>query len=223
MEINADFNQPALVHAADLPWVPSPMPGVERRMLDRIGDEVARATSIVRYAPGSAFSAHVHGGGEEFIVLSGVFSDEHGDYPAGSYVRNPPTSAHTPASATGCTLFVKLWQFAPDDRTHYHLKLQDPMQPCGNGYAEQLLYADKHEQVRYVELTPGAQIKEKASGGIELFVLSGGMTTPTLNRWSWLRLPPGQTFAGQAGAAGARIWIKTGHLRKPPRVPQASA
>src|SRR5580704_9868972 len=95
MELNADFSRRAAVHAASLPWVPSPMAGVERRMLDRIGDEVARATSIVRYAPGSHFSPHTHGGGEEFFVLEGVFQDEHGEFPAASYVRNPPTSRHT--------------------------------------------------------------------------------------------------------------------------------
>ena len=84
MELNADFSQRVVVHAARLAWVPSPIAGVERRMLDRIGDEVARATSIVRYAPHSHFSAHTHGGGEEFFVLEGVFQDEHGDFPAGS-------------------------------------------------------------------------------------------------------------------------------------------
>ncbi len=84
------------------------MSGVERKMLDRVGDEVARATSIVRYAPNSHFSAHAHGGGEEFLVLEGVFSDEHGDYPPGTYVRNPVGSCHTPRSDGGCTLFVKL-------------------------------------------------------------------------------------------------------------------
>src|SRR5499427_5493167 len=117
MALNADFSQRVAVHAAQLPWVASPIAGVDRRMLDRIGDEVARATSIVRYAPASRFSAHTHGGGEEFLVLDGVFQDEHGDYPAGSYVRNPPTSRHTPGSAPGCVLFVKLWQFDSDDRT----------------------------------------------------------------------------------------------------------
>ena len=95
MELNADFSRRVAVHAARLPWVPSPMVGVERRMLDRIGDEVARATSIVRYAPGSHFSPHAHGGGEEFFVLEGVFQDEHGEFPAGSYVRNrPPRVTH---------------------------------------------------------------------------------------------------------------------------------
>src|SRR5882724_12401160 len=101
MELNADFTQRAVVHAATLDWTPSPMSGVERRMLDRIGEEVARATSIVRYAPHSHFSRHIHGGGEEFLVLEGVFQDEHGDYPAGFYIRNPPQSHHTPGSMPG--------------------------------------------------------------------------------------------------------------------------
>src|SRR6516165_7300059 len=87
MELNADSSCRAAVHAAQLPWVASPMPGVERRMLDRIGNEIARATSIVRYAPGSHFSPHTHGGGEEFFVLEGIFRDEHGEFPAGAYVQ----------------------------------------------------------------------------------------------------------------------------------------
>lgn len=111
MNINADFASRAAVHAGRLDWTPSPLPGVDRRMLDRVGEEVARATSIVRYAPGSHFSPHTHGGGEEFLVLDGVFQDEHGDFPVGTYVRNPPTSRHTPGSTAGCTIFVKLWQF----------------------------------------------------------------------------------------------------------------
>jgi anti-sigma factor ChrR (cupin superfamily) len=96
MEINANFNERVAVHADGIKWTPSPIPGVDRRMLDRIGDEIARATSIVRYAPNSKFSRHVHTGGEEFVVLEGIFQDEHGDYPAGSYIRNPPQSSHTP-------------------------------------------------------------------------------------------------------------------------------
>jgi anti-sigma factor ChrR (cupin superfamily) len=97
MNLNADFTKRAVVHAATLDWKASPMPGVERRMLDRIGEEVARATTIVRYAPESQFSPHVNGGGGEFLVLEGVFQDEHGDFPAGSYVRNPPQSRTRPA------------------------------------------------------------------------------------------------------------------------------
>jgi hypothetical protein len=121
VEINADFSKRVAVHAARLPWIPSPIKGVDRRMLDRIGDEVARAYWIVRYAAHSLFSPHTHGGGEEFQVLDGVFQDDHGDSPAGSYIRSPPTSHHTPGSASGCIIFVNLWQFDPEDRTQVRL------------------------------------------------------------------------------------------------------
>ena len=107
MLLNADLNQRVVINSNEIPWVDSPMAGVQRRMLERDGDEVARATTIVRYAPGSYFSAHTHGGGEEFLVLDGVFSDEKGDYPTGTYVRNPVGSTHTPFSKEGCLIYVK--------------------------------------------------------------------------------------------------------------------
>ena len=115
MEINADFARSVTVRPGEVDWVPSPLPGVDRRMLDRIGGEVARATSIVRYAAGSSFAPHTHDLGEEFLVLDGVFSDASGDFGPGSYVRNPPGSSHAPWSEDGCTIFVKLRQFAEDD------------------------------------------------------------------------------------------------------------
>ncbi len=116
MELNADFTKRAVVHGAMMPWQASPIPGVERKMLDRIGDEVARATTIVRYARNSQFSPHIHGGGEEFLVLEGVFQDEHGDYPVGTYVRNPPTSRHTPGSFSGYIILIMLcsWMIIQD-------------------------------------------------------------------------------------------------------------
>jgi ChrR Cupin-like domain len=157
MELNADFSQRAVVHAGRLAWTPSPMAGVDRRMLDRIGDEVARATSIVRYAPHSHFSAHTHGGGEEFIVLEGVFQDEHGDFPAGSYIRNPPTSHHTPGSAPGCVIFVKLWQFDPEDRTHIRLNtgaMPYARAPGRPGVQIMPLFCDSREDVRLERWAP---------------------------------------------------------------------
>src|SRR5689334_9272482 len=176
MELNADFSRRVVVHAAGLPWVASPIPGVERRMLDRIGDEVARATSIVRYAPNSAFSAHVHGGGEEFLVLDGVFQDEHGDFPAGSYIRNPPTSRHTPRSDPGCTIFVKLWQFDPADRTHVRIDAGTlPFRPAPERPGAEVipLFNDGREDVRLERWAPGAQIALANEGGLELLVLDG--------------------------------------------------
>jgi hypothetical protein len=101
MKINANFNERVVINANEMSWTPSPMPGVERKMLDRIGEEIARATSLVRYAPNSHFSAHIHGGGEEFLVLDGEFNDAAGCYPAGTYVRNPVGSSHAPWAGMG--------------------------------------------------------------------------------------------------------------------------
>src|SRR5260221_12667287 len=108
MELNADFSRRAVVHAASLAWTPSPIAGVERRMLDRIGGEVARATSLVRYAPASSFPAHEHALGEEFLVLGGGFSDEYGEYGEGTYVGNPPRSRHPPGTAPACPITAKV-------------------------------------------------------------------------------------------------------------------
>jgi len=121
MRLNADFSKRIVIDTEAMPWEASPMPGVKRRKLDRIGEEVARATSLVKYDPDSYFSAHTHGGGEEFFVLEGVFSDEHGDYPAGTYVRNPIGSSHTPRSEEGCIIFVKLHQFDEEDQAQFHI------------------------------------------------------------------------------------------------------
>ncbi len=125
-------------------------------MRDRVGGGVARATSIVRYAPASRFSPHVHGGGEEFIVLDGVFQDEHGDYPAGSYVRNPPQSRHTPGSAAGCTIFVKLWQFDAADRRCVNRDLPDtgrkPVPGREGVTAADIFHSDPEEAVPYTHL-----------------------------------------------------------------------
>ncbi|MGF1627383.1 MAG: cupin domain-containing protein [Alphaproteobacteria bacterium] len=218
MELNADFTERVVVHSNELAWSASPMPGVSRQMLDRIGGEVARATSVVRYDPGSRFSAHVHGGGEEFIVLDGVFQDVHGDYPAGTYVRNPPTSRHTPASAQGCTILVKLWQFDPADRTHVRIDLQriGRIVSAGRpGVALTPLFRDHREDVRLEVWEPNADAQLAAGGGLELFVLDGGLSQggDQLRAGSWLRSPGDDAISGTAGPDGARLWIKTGHLR----------
>jgi anti-sigma factor ChrR (cupin superfamily) len=225
MELNADFSQRVVVHAARVPWVPSPIAGVERRMLDRVGDEVARATSIVRYAPDSRFSAHTHGGGEEFLVLDGVFQDEHGDFPAGSYIRNPPTSRHTPGSKPGCTIFVKLWQFDADDRTHVRIdtgKMPFLPVPARPGVEVMPLFRDTREDVRLERWAPGADVTLDARGGLELLVLDGAFRAAdeSFELQSWLRLPVGATLDARAGASGARIWIKSGHLAQAQTAPK---
>jgi anti-sigma factor ChrR (cupin superfamily) len=220
MNLNADFTRRAVVHAGRLEWVASPIQGVDRRMLDRIGEEVARATSIVRYAPGSHFSPHTHGGGEEFLVLDGVFQDEHGDFPGGSYIRNPPTTRHTPGSEPGCTIFVKLWQFQPEDRTQLRLDTTSAtFAPVAGrpGVTALPLFADAHERVCLERWLPGTGVALPAPGGIELLVLDGSFTESgeTFDVHSWLRLPVGATLSATAGPQGSRVWVKTGHLEHP--------
>lgn len=217
MDLNADFTKRVVVHSDTIEWKASPMSGVDRRMLDRIGGEVARATTIVRYAPGSKFSAHTHTGGEEFIVLEGVFQDEHGDYPAGTYVRNPPTTSHTPGSDEGCTIFVKLWQFDMDDRNQFRVDMDAAAK---DGRA--LLHRDERETVTYHQLEPGALLADDLVGGGELLVLSGSLMEgdDVLNTGGWLRLPEYTGLNATAGPEGARVWMKTGHLphARPPVV-----
>lgn len=212
MLLNADLSKRTVVHGARLDWVPSPAKGVERRMLFRIGDEKARATSIVRYAPGSQFSRHRHPGGEEFLVLEGVFQDETGDFPVGTYVRNPPGTGHAPGTQSGCTIFVKLWQFKESDRERV---VRSP----GEGEAGSLrsgvatshiLFEGADERVMVEEWEAGAQIELLDARGIELLVLAGSFSDglEMLDRWTWLRLPAGQPLRARVGSQGAHVWYK---------------
>jgi anti-sigma factor ChrR (cupin superfamily) len=215
MELNADFTQRAVVHAATLPWQASPIPGVERRMLDRIGDEVARATTIVRYAPHSQFSPHIHGGGEEFLVLEGVFQDEHGDYPVGTYVRNPPTSRHTPGSATGCVILVKLWQFDPDDRTHITIDTNQQTftaNPDRPGVQQLELFRDDREEVRLERWAANVNVELAAPHGLEIFVVQGSFmeSGELFQQHSWLRVPARSRLCARAGGDSCQIWLKSG-------------
>ncbi|WP_346898863.1 cupin domain-containing protein [uncultured Roseibium sp.] len=216
MQIHADLTRRASVDSNALEWVPSPMAGVERRMLERDGAEVARATSLVRYAPGSAFSAHTHDLGEEFLVLDGVFSDETGDFAKGMYVRNPPGSSHVPSSAPGATILVKLRQMAPDDTTFVRIDTHDETawQTGRTGERRLPLFSNAHEEVAMLDWEKGTAFETVSlPGGAEYFVLSGSFTDEngTYPEGSWLRLPAGSTQT-IASPTGARVYRKTGHL-----------
>ena len=116
MPIHADLTTRAVSFADEARWVRSPAAGIDRRMLESDGDERGRVTSVVRYRPGSRLPYCEHAQGEEILVLDGDFADERGEYPAGTYLRNPPGSGHAPWSEGGCVLFVKLGQFHLGDR-----------------------------------------------------------------------------------------------------------
>ena len=214
MLINADFSKRALVIPTETDWVLSPASGVDRLMLDRVGDEVARATSLVRYAPGSSFERHVHAKGEEFLVLDGIFSDEHGDYPRGTYVRNPPGTGHAPSSDDGCIIFVKLRQFEPDDLDPVIVRTAESS--CwSSGEDEIVLHEFATERVTMRKLHEQQRLDIGAEEqGTEVFVFQGSLdldgTRMATN--GWLRLPPGYGV-GLVAEEDSLVFLKSGHLR----------
>lgn len=216
MRLNADFSKSVIIDTNAMDWEPSPMTGVHRRKLDRIGDEVARATSLVKYDANSYFSPHTHEGGEEFLVLEGVFSDEHGDYPAGTYVRNPIGSSHTPHSANGCVIFVKLHQFAKDDGTQFSLDTKSAVfqQGAVEGLSTLPLHSFHSESCTLQRLDAGTELPAHIQkGGEEILVLEGILSDEFghYSAGTWLRHPhltEHHRFSGD----GCLIYMKTGHL-----------
>jgi len=218
MRVNADFSQPAVVDISASDWIPSPAAGVERIMLDRIGEEVARATSIVRYAAGSAFARHEHAMGEEFLVLEGVFSDDAGDFPAGTYVRNPPGSGHAPHSEKGCRILVKLRQFDAADLTPVVIDTRDEGRwaRCENDRQCEVLPLHRFGSERVEMLRLASDTRHSfgpCAHGLEIFLVEGSVRLGerTLRAESWLRFPGGEDVVLQALERSV-LWVKSGHL-----------
>lgn len=220
MNLNSDFERRVVLFARDAVWTPSPRPGVERRMLERVGGEVARATSIVRYAPGAHFDWHVHGGGEEILVLEGVFSDEQGDHGPGTYLRNPPGTAHAPFSREGCTLFVKLWQFAAHDLQPVRINTATAWWLPGLVPGLSVMPLHEHDGVStaLVRWAPDTQFPEHIHpGGEEILTLEGVFRDEQgeYPAGTWLRNPRGSRHAPFTDAEGALIYVKVGALDAP--------
>lgn len=224
--VNADFAARVVLDTSMLPWIPSPQAGVDRRLLDRIGSEVARATSIVRYAPDSFFPGHLHAMGEEYLVLDGVFSDEHGHYPVGTYVRNPPGSRHTPFTKSGCTILVKLRQMLREDEDKIVIAPDQRAFKAGTSGGHEVATLFNHENgdekvsiERFAAetKTPRQTIIE----GEEIFVLSGAISDEhgDYGARTWIRNPDGferEIFSKD----GAVVWRKQGHLTPARLVPE---
>lgn len=218
MRLNADFSARIVVRPDDYEWVASPMPGVERMMLDRIGDEVARATSLVRYAPNSTFSAHTHGGGEEFLVLEGEFGDESELYPKGTYVRNPIGTSHSPrVGDAGCVIFVKLHQFETSDTRQFAIQTANGRWSPGLVPGVEVLPLHEHgsERIALVRWAPNTEFHVHThAGGEEILVLEGSFFDEhgEYPAGSWLRSPDASLHTPFTREEGALIYVKTGHL-----------
>ncbi len=217
--LHTDLSERVVIDTNALPWVPSPEPGVWRRMLERAGAESGRATSIVRYDPGARFHFHQHPMGEEFFVLEGIFSDEHGDYPAGCYVLNPPDSGHAPWTRDGCVLFVKLCQYAGPGRKRIVVdSSRMEWRPAGApGIWSKELYSDPNhpERVALLRWEKDARYpRHQHPSGEEILVLDGVLADEAQHypRGTWIRNPPGSAHEPYS-PEGCVLLIKSGGVR----------
>lgn len=213
--LNMNFAQRVVIDTESMPWVASPAKGVWRKPLEREDAESGHTTSVVRYDAGSRFNTHPHPMGEEIFVLEGIFSDEQGDYPAGTYLRNPPGSQHAPFSDQGCTILVKLNQF--DERDSASIRVNTHTQawlPGIGGLEVMPLHEFEHEHVALVKWPEGERFQpHRHFGGEEIFVLSGEFADENgrYPKGSWLRSPHMSEhfpFVEQETI----ILVKTGHL-----------
>ena len=215
--INGDLTARVAVDTAAMDWTPSPSGTVWRKRVHLVGPvESGQVTSVVRYEPRSTFHAHDHPDGEEILVLEGVFSDEHGDWPAGTYLLNPEGFRHAPFSRDGCVLFVKLRQFPGRTRQHVALKTDTlPWEPgAGAGVTVRLLYGQPGfaDSMRLERWPTGARLgRVEYPHGAELFVLEGSFTDEggRFGKGAWLRLPPGGAHSPDS-AEGCVLYVKDG-------------
>lgn len=218
--LNMDRRQRCVIASSDMSWESSPMAGVWRKKLEREAAEHGQVTSVVRYEPGMHFSPHKHPLGEEIFVLEGVFSDEHGDYPAGTYLRNPPGSRHAPFSDEGCVIFVKLNQFDETDLTTVRLDTRStPWQPgLVDGLSVMPLHSHLTEHTALVRWAPGTVFQRHVHpGGEEIFVLDGCFADECgeYPQGIWLRNAPYSDHA-PFSETGCTILVKTGHIPPAP-------
>jgi anti-sigma factor ChrR (cupin superfamily) len=213
--INMDFSKRVVINTQEVDWVESPNPQVLRKQLEREAAESGHVTSIVKYKPGSEFKPHSHPLGEEIYVLEGVFSDENGDYPAGTYLRNPPGSSHTPFSKEGCVIYVKLNQFAAEDKQKVVIDTKNTGWRAGHGNLEVMpLHTFGTENIALVKWPAGEKfLPHSHYGGEEILVLEGVFKDEDGDypKHTWLRnhhLSQHHPWVDEPTV----ILVKTGHL-----------
>jgi anti-sigma factor ChrR (cupin superfamily) len=195
--INGDLSVRVDADTARMPWTPSPSGTVWRKRVHRVGPkEAGQVTSVVRYEPNSRFPSHDHPDGEEILVLEGVFSDEHGDWPAGTFLLNPEGFRHTPFSKPGCVLFVKLRQFPGRQRRHVVVDTHALAWETGAtpGVSQKTLY----QQAGFTDVIRLEHWEAQTDLGVvvypegaELFVLDGAFADEhgSYGACHWLRFP----------------------------------
>ena len=213
--LNMDFTQLVTLDTSAMQWQPSPASGVWRKPLAREEAERGHATSIVRYDPGSSFKSHNHPLGEEILVLEGTFSDETGDFHAGTYFRNPKGFIHAPFSKEGCVILVKLHQMKADDTERKAIEIDKAeWEDRDNGARMLHLHTFGTENVLLFEAPRGTKIPEHTHAmGEEIYVVRGAYKDEfgTYQAGTWTRFPAGTTHAPEF-LDDSLVWIKYGHF-----------
>ncbi len=214
--INMDLSQSICVYPEDQSYIGSRADGVARIHLEREFAESGHTTSIVKFDKGSYFPAHTHHNGEEIYVLEGVFSDESGNYPKGSYIRNPPGSKHKPHSEQGCVIFVKLEQFKAGDDKQFSIKPDQYNWQQGIGNLKVLsLHEYGTESSALVFWPKGEKFQPHSHwGGEEILVLEGKLIDEhnTYPQGTWIRnkhMSEHHPYVEE----DTLILVKTGHLK----------
>ena len=215
--LHGDHSQRVVVSTARMDWEASPSPSVWRKRLERIGPaESGRVTSVVRYDPGASFPAHDHPQGEEILVLEGVFSDERGDFPSGSYMLNPEGFRHAPRSGPGCLLFVKLCQYGGAERETVLVETTSAtwLEDSAVGVRRLPLYESSAnaESVALLRMGPGAALGRRwYEVGAELFVVGGFLVDEhgIHPKGTWIRMPRRSAHTPRTDT-GCTVYLKTG-------------
>ena len=213
--LNMDFNQRVVIDTRQQMWLASPYKGVWRKPLAREEAERGHATSIVRYEAGAGFPSHGHPLGEEILVLEGTFSDENGDFPAGSYIRNPEGYVHAPYSKDGCLLLVKLHQFRSEDKQHINIDTNNADWYAGKGNLKVMpLHNFKSESTALVHWPAGEHFQPHVhANGEEIYVIRGEFVDEhgRYPQGSWIRNPH-MSRHNPYVEEDTLILVKVGHL-----------
>lgn len=215
MEINSDISQRVVIQQNIVPWLVTPWAGVQYRMLEGGADDAARATMIIKYAPGSSLHSACEYG-EEIVVLDGVLSDEFGSYSKGDYIKSPPGSAHAYESAAGCMLFVKQQHLEIEEDQRILVKTASC--PWYQGLVDGLSVMPLSEfGTRHTALVRWAQgtrfNAHRHFGGEEIYVLEGVFADEfgKYPEGTWMRSPHLSAHCPYS-MEGCTILVKTGHL-----------
>ncbi len=218
--LNQNFSQKGVIQTSDAESIKSPCDGVTRTLLERDDySEYAVSTTLVQFEPNASFDEHTHDYGEELLVLEGIFSDEHGNYPAGTYIRNPHGTSHSPFSKDGCKLLVKLRQFDKMDTRKLIIDTNKEKWLPGlvDGLFVMPLHNFEYENTALVKWDPCTKFNfHQHYGGEEIFVIDGTFYDEFGNypKYTWIRSPHMSKHQPFTKDDGALIFVKTGHLLK---------